>query len=400
MKLSMQKMYVWNLKHKLELRTSGLRQTSDVTQWKSPWLWWREEKQEFCNRNEIRRNNRNPASVSLSPPAGSLYSLVRTKEPTHHTALANLFEESWPIPKRLSVVHWTLNAASMTKNRTMWFSRRRKGRQDKCTLDVASICREYSELYNIDYLDLFGWHAFRHFYEMVWSWMLCTRYLSMQYNLLHVDMPGISTLSWSFVLVASFLTASLMLVVSRRRGRSNSYFDAVEHRSHTINHQDWIILNDMWYLCVYMIYVWLKKLFSFHIAVLQMEVLRFHVNLDINSSFASPLWVVEAVCQVVAAILMQQIIRAVYYMHQNNAMTTGCLWFYGCLKSEALKLEVAATSLGDFEFFVDLRRILFRMFFVTSHQPLNSPLLESCLITVSQLNGSSSCPSLSPSAET
>ena len=27
-------LYVWNLKHKLELRTSGLRQTSDVTQWK------------------------------------------------------------------------------------------------------------------------------------------------------------------------------------------------------------------------------------------------------------------------------------------------------------------------------------------------------------------------------
>ena len=38
------------------------------------------------------------------------------------------------------------------------------------------------------------------------------------------------------------------------------------------------------------------------------------------------------------------------------------------LKSEALKLEVAATSLGDFEVFVDLRRILL-MFFVTSHQP-------------------------------
>lgn len=158
-------------------------------------------------------------------------------------------------------------------------------------------------------------------------------------------------------------------------------------------------------ICDIYVYIWymydrLKMSFLFHIAVLQIGVLRFHVNFDIKSSFASPLWAVEAVCQVVAAILMQQIIRAVYYMHQNNAMTTGCLWFYGCLKSEALKLEVAATSLGDFEVFcIDLRRILF-MFFVASHQPLNSPLLESCLITVSQLNGSSSCPSLSPSAET
>ncbi len=82
-----------------------------------------------------------------------------------------------------------------------------------------------------------------------------------------------------------------------------------------------------------------KMSLLFHIAVLQMGVLRFHVNLDIDSSFASPLWAVEAVCQVVAAILMQQIIRAVYYMHQNNAMTTGCL------NSEALKLNWSCSNI-------------------------------------------------------
>lgn len=93
------------------------------------------------------------------------------------------------------------------------------------------------------------------------------------------------------------------------------------------------------------VYLWytynrLKMSFLFHIAVLQMEVLRFHVNLDINSSFASPLWAVEAVCQVVAAILMQQIIRAVYYMHQNNAMTTGCFCWSEVWSSKAqLKLQ-------------------------------------------------------------